>query len=299
MKKIILLGFIVSMLCGVSAQAKRNDRIILPSIMILPGKSEYKDVKNIDVPFNLKVGMATVNDAMKDFGFDTKDFEASYAKLRRDGKLDDCDACELRDLFFAEATADVLVELEFEYIQTPAGNKVTVLVEAFHFSTSTSWASEACESNYFRGGAPSELTKAAINMRNYVDDEGNDLSYIDKFMLEIVNFLERCQEFGAIADIRFTVDTDSEHNMNGKLPQSGDKRMKYVLENWLEKTAKDGYYRIQSVSDYQMIVDEYRYDCNRRPSRIERKLSEFLDELGIEFKITRSRSTLYVMILNT
>lgn len=294
-RKIVFLILLIGFVWKSSAQNEGVDRTILPSIMILPGKSEYKDVRNIEIPFNLKVGMATVNDAMKNFGFDTKDFEASYAKLRRDGKLDDCDTCDIKDLFFQEATADVLVELEFEYIKTPDGNKVTVIVEAFHFSTSTSWASEVCESNYFRTPDISALTKSAINMINYEDDDGNELSYIDNFMLEIVNYLDNCMVSGAIADIRFTMDSGSGCDMNCKV---NDKRLKYLLEDWVEKTAKDGEYKIQSESDNQLIVDEYRYDCDKLPSRIGRKLSRFLDELNIEFNLTRSRSTLYVTLIN-
>lgn len=280
---------------NVNGQDAKGKVANLPSIMILPGKAEYKDVKNIDIPFNLKVGMATVNDAMKNFGFDTKDFEASYAKLRRDGKLDDCDTCDIKDLFFQEATADVLVELEFEYIETADGNKVTVIVEAFHFSTSTSWASEVCESNYFRTPDVSALTKSAINMINYEDEDGNEVSYIEHFMFEIVDYLDKCIVSGAIADIRFTVDSDSGCDMNCKID---DKRLKYLLEDWLEETAKEGKYRIQSSSDNQLIVDEYRYDCDKLPSRIGRKLSEFLDDLDIEFNLTRSKSTLYVTLIN-
>lgn len=294
MKNVITAFVTILYLVCAHCQEKSNRNTVLPSIMILPGKSEFKDVKNIEIPFNLKVGMATVNDAMKNFGFDTKDFEASYNKLRRDGKLDGCETCELRELFFAEATADVLVELEFEYVETANGNKVTVIVEAFHFSTSTSWGSEVCESNYMYTNDISSLTKAAINMRNYVDDEGNDLSYIDHFMFEIIEYLDKCSDFGAVADLRISIDSDAGCDFNCKL---NDTRLKYLLEDWAETNAKNGDYNIQSASDFQIIFDVFKYDCDKKPTAVGRKLSRFLDELGLEFNLTQSRSTIYVTLL--
>lgn len=298
MKKLItiILAFLVS-IGGVSSQTPGNDKLILPSIMILPGKKAFKNISSNEIPFNIKAGMATVNDAFKNFGFDTKDFEAAYNKLIRDGKLDDCDQCDLTEMLFDDAAADVLVELESEFVQTPNGNKVTVIVEAYHFSSATSWGSEVCESNYFRGAPVTDLTKSAINMYAYQDEEGEDLSYIDHFMFEIVDYLERCKEYGAIADMRFTIDADAECDMDCQLPQADNTRLKYVIEDWLEETAKDGYYKIKSTSKNQLIVEEYRYDCDSRPSRIERKLTRFFDELGLEFEVKTGRSTLYVTIL--
>ena len=293
-KIILLLVFGIKSLIGYS-QGSFHKEIDLPSILILPAKTEYKDIMNIDMPFNLKVGMATVNDAMKNFGFDTKDFKASYEKLKRDGKLDGCNACDLKELFFQEATADVMVELDFEYIETPDGNKVTVIVTAYHFSTSTSWASEVCESNRFYDAHVSELTKSAINMYNYQDEKGNDISYIENFMYEIMDYLGKCVEDGAIADIRITMDSDAGCDFNCKIE---DKRLKYVLEDWVESFSYNNIYNLQSETDNQMIFDEVRYDCGKQPTIVGRKLTRFLDELGIEFNLSQSRSTVYVTLLN-
>tara|TARA_R110000764_G_scaffold26019_1_gene62059 strand:- start:12633 stop:13520 length:888 start_codon:yes stop_codon:yes gene_type:complete len=271
-----------------------NERLVLPSIMIAPGEKAYKNIIDNKIPFNLKAGMATVNDAFKNFGFDTKDFEAAFNKLMRDGKLDECSQCSLTEMLFEDAVADVLVELEFEYVETAHGNKVTVIVEAIHFSSATSWASEVCESNYFNTTDITALTKSAINQMAYEDEEGNDVSYIEHFMQEIVDYLEKCSEYGAIADIRFTISGDSDCNMDCKLPQASNTRLKYVLEDWIEETSKDGYYKIKSQSENQLIVEEYRYECNSRTSKIERQLSRFLDELELDFKVKTSRATLYV-----
>lgn len=292
--KVTCLFFLFAM--ALSAQNPDN-HIVLPSIMIMPGKKAFKNISKNEIPFNLKAGMATVNDAFKNFGFDTKDFEGAYNKLLRDGKLDNCNQCDLTELLFEDAVADLLVELEFEYVETPNGNKVTVIVEAIHFSSATSWASEVCESNYFYEGDVTALTKAAINQIAYEDDKENDISYIEHFMLEIVDYLEKCSENGAIADIRFTVDEDVGCNMDCKLPQADNTRLKYVLEDWIEKTAMNGDYKIKSQSENQLIVEEYRYECSSRTSKIERKLSRFLDELGIDFKVKTSRATLYVELL--
>ena len=288
--------YFLFLLPGTIAFAQEEQRVAkLPSILILPARSEYKDIRNIEIPFDLKAGMASVNDAMKNFGFDTKDFKASYAKLQRDGKLDDCEACDLKELFFQEATADVMVEVDSEFVESGQGNKVTVIVTAFHFSTATSWASEVCESNRFIGAGVTELTKSAINMINYVDDLGNDISYIDHFMLEIVDYLEGCIDQGAIADIRVTIDPSAGCDFNCKFE---DARLKYQLEDWVEAFALNGVYNLQSATDNQMIFDEVRYDCGKQPTYVGRKLSRYLDEQGFGFKLTQSRSTIYVTLLN-
>ncbi|MCL6265060.1 DUF6175 family protein [Flagellimonas myxillae] len=297
MKKTIIIMVSVLLSLGAHAQDKKSDRIILPSIMILPGKKAFKNLNDNKIPFNLKVGMAAVNDAFKNFGFDTKDFEAAYNQLLRTGKLKDCDRCEPLELLFDQAVADVLVELEMEYVETPHGNKVTVIVEAYHYSSSTSWASEVCESRYIRSPDISALTKNAINMVNYADKKGNDLSYIDHFMLEIVDYLDRCVEFGSIANIEFTIDSAADCDMNCKIPEADNARLKYVIEDWLEANAKDGYYRIQTSTANQLTVDEFRYECNMRTSRIERKLTRFFDDLGLDFEIKTGRSSIFVKIL--
>ena len=113
-------------------------------------------------------------------------------------------------------------------------------------------------------------------------------------MHEIVDYLERCMEDGAIADIRFTVNEDSDCNMDCKLPQADNTRLKYVLEDWVEETSKNGYYKLKSDSENQLIVEEYRYECNSRPSKVARQLSRFLDELELEFKMKTSRNSIYV-----
>lgn len=271
-----------------------NERLVLPSIMIAPGEKAFKNIIDNKIPFNLKAGMATVNDAFKNFGFDTKDFEAAFNKLMRDGKLDDCSQCGLTEMLLEDAVAEVLVELELEYIETPGGNKVSVIVEAFHSSSTLLWASEVCESNPFYTSDVTALTKSAINQIAYEDKEGNDISYIEHFMHEIVDYLERCMEDGAIADIRFTISEDSDCNMDCKLPQADNTRLKYVLEDWLEETSKNGYYKLKSDSENQLIVEEYRYECNSRPSKVARQLSRFLDELELEFKMKTSRNSIYV-----
>ena len=151
---------IIALLVVLVVQAqKSNERLVLPSIMIMPGEKAYKNIIDNKIPFNLKAGMATVNDAFKNFGFDTRDFEAAFNKLMRDGKLDDCSQCDLTEMLFEDAVADVLVELEFEYVTTAHGNKVTVIVEAIHFSSAPSWASEVCESNYFNTSDIAALRK--------------------------------------------------------------------------------------------------------------------------------------------
>lgn len=271
-----------------------DERLVLPSIMIAPGEKAYKNIIDNKIPFNLKAGMATVNDAFKNFGFDTKDFEAAFNKLMRDGKLDECSQCDRTEMLFEDAVADVLVELELEYVETPGGNKVSVIVEAFHFSSSLFWASEVCESNPYYTTDVTALTKSAINQIAYEDKEGNDMSYIENFMQEIVISLEKCREDGAIADIRFTVNEDSDCNMDCKLPQADNTRLKYVLEDWVEETSKNGYYKLKSDSENQLIVEVYKYECNSRPSKVARQLSRFLDELELEFKMKTSRNSIYV-----
>ncbi len=280
------------------ANNAQNDKITLPSIMIIPGLNQYQNLDDLDkLPFNLKVGMATVNDAFKNYGFDTKDFEAAYDKVRADLQINPCDQCELTELLFNSSAADVIVELDLEYIETEHGNKVTVIVKANHFSTATSLASEVCESNYFRTTDVSALTKSAINQINNEDEKGNELSYIDHFMLEIIDYLERCMVDGARAEMQFIIGEGSNLTMDSKISQAGDQRLKYVIEDWIEANSKNGRYSISNQTINQLMVDEFRYECDSKPSRVERKLVRFFDGLDMKIEIKRNRASIYIKIL--
>lgn len=279
------------------AQKVEHDDVILPSVMIVPRVKEGQDIRTlVDLSPDIRVGMAAVNDAFTDYGFQTKDFESAFKKLMREMEVNPCDQCGMVELLFNSAAADVLVEVDLQYVNSGAGNKVRLIVEANHYSSALSVASEICESNMFYTRDTGALAQSALKKTKFTDNNGTRFSCADEFMKEIIRFIKNSCIKGAVADLQFKIGNDSEYTMDSRLEYADDEKLKYVLEDWMEDTAFKGGYKIANQTDYQMMVEEYRYPCDMRDSKIERQLDRFFDDLGMEVSFKRDRGALYVTI---
>ncbi|MEO0570209.1 MAG: DUF6175 family protein [Bacteroidota bacterium] len=295
--KIIPILLIVFMTSFGKAQKVNHDDVILPSVMIIPRVNEGQDIrKMVDLSPDVRVGMAAVNDAFTNYGFDTKDFESAFKKLMREMEVNPCDQCGMVELLFNSAAADVLVEVDFQYVPSAAGNKVRLIVEANHYSTALSVASEICESNMMYVEDRGALAQAALKKTKFRDAAGTRFSCADEFMKELIRFQKKLCIKGAVADLQFKIGSDSEYTMDSRVEYADDERLKYVLEDWLEENAFKGGYKIANQTDYQMMVEEYRYPCTMRDSKIERQLDRFFDDLEMEVSFKRDRGALYVTI---
>lgn len=274
-----------------------HDDVILPSVMIIPRVKEGQDIRTlVDYSDDIRVAMAAVNDAFTNYGFQTKDFESAFKKLMREMEVNPCDQCGMVELLFNSAAADVLVEVDLQRVFSSAGNKVRLIVEANHYSTALSVASEICESNMFYTNDIGALTQSALKMTKFTDANGTRFSCSDEFMKEIIRFIKRSCQQGSVADIQFKIGSDSEYTMDSRIEYADDERLKYVLEDWMERTAMNGDYKIANQTDYQMMVEAYHYPCTMRDSKIERKLDRFFDDLGMDVSFTRDRGALYITI---
>jgi hypothetical protein len=86
--------------------------------------------------------------------------------------------------------------------------------------------------------------------------------------------------------------------------QSQKEKLKYVIEDWLERTAFKNYYVITFVTETKLMVQDYRYpvrnpkNCTNMTSRkIERNLERFFDKIRVPVKFVNSRGTIYINIL--
>jgi hypothetical protein len=281
----------------VMAQKVEHDNVILPSVMIIPRVKEGQDIRTlVDLSPSIRVGMAAVNDAFTNYGFDTKDFESAFKKLMREMEVNPCDQCGMVELLFNSAAADVLVEVDLQYITSAAGNKARLIVEANHYSTALSVASEICESNMFYTEDIGALTQSALKKTKFTDAAGNRFSCADEFMKELIRFQKKLCIKGAVADLQFKIGSDSEYTMDSRIEYADDERLKYVLEDWMEENAFKGGYKIANQTDFQMMVEEYRYPCDMRDSKIERQLDRFFNDLEMEVSFKRDRGALYVTI---
>ena len=299
MKKAIFIHCLLALCICLPTMAQKvaHDDVILPSVMIIPRVKEGQDIRTlVDISPSIRVGMAAVNDAFTNYGFDTKDFESAFKKLMREMEVNPCDQCGMVELLFNSAAADVLVEVDLQYVPSAAGNKARLIVEANHYSTALSVASEICESNMFYTEDIGALTQSALKKTKFTDAAGTRFSCADEFMKELIRFQKKLCIKGAVAELQFKIGSDSEYTMDSRIEYADDERLKYVLEDWMEENAFKGGYKIANQTDYQMMVEEYRYPCDMRDSKIERQLDRFFDDLGMEVSFKRDRGALYVTI---
>ena len=85
--------------------------------------------------------------------------------------------------------------------------------------------------------------------------------------------------------------------MDAKVLNMDNTRLGFVIEDWLEETALYGVYKIDNATDYQLMVDDYRYECTSTTRKVQRKLTRFFDKIEIQVQINNNQNVLYVTIL--
>lgn len=266
-------------------------RTIQPSIMIIPYTKQGEDIRTkIQNDFNIRTAISTVTEGFKARAYDTKDFETLLKALLRDEAVMSENQTDFRDRIFQNAGTDIIVELDTEYFQSGSGNSFKIILRGNDVHSGTSYSSINCESGkYYTTDIAKLADKAVTNCINPFLDMMNE-----KFG-EIV-------ENGKSVKIIFEFSQDSDWSMSRTVPSKNEK-LKYVIEDWLNESAFKNYVVISTVTDTQLMVEEFRYPLrdpktnqNNTPRTVERKIETFLESINIPFKSDNNRSTIYVTI---
>ncbi|WP_422103812.1 DUF6175 family protein [Winogradskyella sp.] len=308
LRTIITITFITLFILkthGVFAQCDEDLNVIQPSIMVLPRTNAGEDLRTIiDERPEIRVGISRVTTYLNEnHDYQTYDFETKLKALIRAGVITDTQTkSEVKDALLKNIPADIVMELDFMPIEQRVGdrvkNQVRIVLEANVTATGKNMGSMICESN---ARYTPDLGALANNALKFKTD--NDVPCADEFLNDMMNDWAKISSGGQSLTIDFSIDKDSDKDMN-YIVESKKDRLRYVIEDWLgENALRDGY-KIAMSTENKVIVEDFRFskcdpNTGKRQSTtdIERKLDRFfirLDDLSAT--LTSSTGSIFVKI---
>ncbi|PWL38104.1 hypothetical protein DKG77_07370 [Flagellimonas aquimarina] len=297
--------FLVSILYVVNTfdlQAQRGCEevnTIQPSIMVLPRTVKGEDLRTImDEQPEVRVAISKVKQAFDDREYTTLDFETTLKARMRDEVVTKETQTEFKNRIFRNIPSDIIVEIDVIISNLDQGNRATIILEANVTDNGNSMASVPIEGNMYYTPDKILLIGAALKKKN----DNNEL-LLDEFLRKMNEKWAEIREKGKTVKMEFSLSEDANITMDDDVPSENTK-LKYLIEDWLEKTAYKNYYVVTFVTETKLMVEEYRYpvrdpkNCTNMTARkIERKLDRFFDKIDLPVKFDNSRGTIYINIL--
>lgn len=212
--------------------------------MVFPFFKEGQSLRAVveNDPTN-RVVMAKVKEAFDRRGYATLDFLSKVRNLNVNDVLTADTRNDLKTQVIQSSGADIAVEVEYTYVENYSGNEVSVVLNAYESSTSSSLANKVGSSGKFYSQDVAKLVSRAIDP--ILDD------FLNLMQLKFTDIVQN----GRYLSIEFGVAEGSGLTMNTEVGTDG-LALSDVLESWMGDNTNS--YHIQGVSDLKAIFDVVR-----------------------------------------
>jgi len=289
MKCLSVLGLLILAMPLFSQQAEV--KTVQPKIMVVPFVKEGEDRRKIlEGDDNKIIALTTIRANFDKRSFTTVDFLAKYkAEMQRSMvSSSQGNQTDILTNVIRSSGADIYVEAKVDYMPSPSGNSITLVLTAFEVNTGNSLANAVGRSGKFYTDQYDRLTQMAVE--KCIDEFLNGMQ--EKFTQIVNDGRSVIVEINLSKDSKITFDTPYKG-----LPLSD------LLEQWFEKNAYKNNYHIQGVYDLQMVLDDVKIPLkdpqtglNYNPNKFSLALLLYLQELGITVKRSQTGSTLMFTI---
>jgi hypothetical protein len=227
-----------------STDTSLNRLVTRPTIMVFPFFKEKQTIRAvIENDLYNRVVMAKVKEAFDRRGYSTLDYMSKIRNLNVNEVLTADARNDLKTQVIQSSGADIAVEVEYTYTQSHTGNEVSVVLNAYESSTSSSLANKVGSSGKFYSEDVAKLVSRAADP--ILDDF---LNLMQQKFTDIV-------QNGRYLSIEFGVAEGSGLTMNTMVGSDG-LALSDAIESWISDNATS--YHIQGVSDLKTIFDVVR-----------------------------------------
>ncbi|WP_317194452.1 DUF6175 family protein [Aureivirga sp. CE67] len=254
-------------------------KTVQPTIMVIPFVKENQDIRTIlEDDFNKRIAISKVKEAFDNRGFTTKDFTGTLKIALKESTLGNNKKTDLKTEVIRLSGADFYVEVEVFFQKSNSGNSVKLILQAYDSFTGQSLSNKVGKSGKFYTDDIAKLTEKAT------------VSCVEEFLNTLNLKFGDIVENGRSIRINIGFNEDSDYNMDSEITGDGD-LLSEVLEDWLDENAFKNNYHLQGVSQYEMIIDDFRIPLkddrgrNYRSSKMARKIRKYIkNELQLDVK---------------
>jgi hypothetical protein len=217
---------------------------VKPTIMVFPFFKEGQNIRQlVEDDVNNRVVMAKVKEAFDKRGYSTIDFLSKVRSLTTNEVLNSETQSDLKTQIVQSSGADICVEVEFSYAESPSGNDIKVILNSYESSTSSSLSNKVGFSGKFYTNDVGRLAARATD------------SVIEDFLNVMQQKFTDIIENGRYLSLEFNLAADAGINMSTEVGKDG-LPLSDALEAWVADNTKN--YHIQGVTDLKTIFDVIR-----------------------------------------
>ncbi len=261
---------------------------VQPKIMVVPYVTEGIDIRQIiEGDANTRIAISKIREAFDKRGFTTVDFETKLMSQSLNNALAQDTQQDIKTMTIQNSGADIYVEAEYIFTESPNGNSVKVLMKACDISTGAALASKDAFSGQFYTTDVSRLVGAAVEKVS------------DEFLSVIQTKFDDIVANGRSINLNIKVESTSNMTLQTEV---GDTELVDLLTDWVAEHAYQNNYHIQGSSDLELIFDDVRIplkDANDRNYNIQqfnRELRQYLRQQGLKIGHTTKNNTLVITI---
>ncbi len=223
------------------------------TIMVLPfttDKDQSKIFSMMEASEYQRAAISEIREQLNQQGLQTLDFFYYYEKAKRDRIITDAmDAQVLKAKLLEYSSPDIFVEVEPILDKTEGGDKVRMIMNAFHTSSAVSLAIVQCEcGRRFYEIKPVKLTQKAAEC------------CMPEFMLSYKNGLEQLNREGQQVKVHFKIENSTDgwglNSLDVKTPSGDEMPINYAIEEWIETNAM--HYQLKTSTESTIILDQVR-----------------------------------------
>ncbi len=271
--------FVMCFLSSIKSFSQQEVKTVQPTIMVIPFVKENQDIRTIlEDDFNKRIAISKVKEAFDNRGFTTKDFTGTLKIALKESTLGNNKKTDLKTEVIRLSGADFYVEVEVFFQKSNSGNSVKLILQAYDSFTGQSLSNKVGKSGKFYTDDIAKLTEKAT------------VSCVEEFLNTLNLKFGDIVENGRSIRINIGFNEDSDYNMDSEITGDGD-LLSEVLEDWLDENAFKNNYHLQGVSQYEMIIDDFRIPLkddrgrNYRSSKMARKIRKYIkNELQLDVK---------------
>lgn len=275
--------------------ANANVHIVQPKIMVIPYTKEGEDIRTIlESDENKRIILTKIKEAFDNRGVTTIDFVAKLKSIENGTVMNSYNKEDIKSQIIDMSGADIYVEAEMVYQKSLSYGKnslrVKILLTAYDAATGSSLANKVGESGIFYTNDIGKLAMRAID------------SCADDFLNVIQNKFSEISEEGRSCMLQIGFDEQSIYNMESEVGNNG-LCLQDEIELWLGNNAYQGYYHMQGVSQYKMVIDDIKLPHidettgnNYTTSRFSLELLKFFQSLNIKISRSVRGNSIYITI---
>ena len=224
-------------------KVKKEVRKVMPTIMVVPYKTEYQTYKYVlENDYDKRIAVAKVQEEFDNKGINTVDFEAKYNAIARASQMDANASTSFDDQVIRNSGADVYVTVDIKKSLGYSSPSFSLSIKAIHNATGTALASETSKVTGYANSEFDNLCAVAIQRVS------------DSFLTEVCNELNKIPEQGHTATIYVSIDGDSYKTLDDEVGDSGYGISDYIRK-WIKTYAENGVYHMQGKTANSIIFD--------------------------------------------